>query len=121
MDSETEFFEMVDFFKVLGEPTRLRMINMLSEGPLTLDQIVKELGTAVGLVSHHLARLAAGGLVTVQDEEGCYRLCTEKLSSMSRKLQATADAGRQVSSFHRDMRDVMVGKASAEGGSKHPT
>jgi hypothetical protein len=39
-----------------------------------------------GLATHHLARLAAVGLVTVESEEGRYRVHANMLSTMTKRL-----------------------------------
>lgn len=55
-------------FKVLGEPTRLRILDALREGPRTVSGLVEELETGQANVSKHLAVLRRHNLVTRRKE-----------------------------------------------------
>ncbi|GAC1401957.1 MAG: metalloregulator ArsR/SmtB family transcription factor [Candidatus Velthaea sp.] len=52
------------YFRTLGEPTRLRMLEMLLEGPLTVTDLTHVLRCPQSTVSNHLACLRWCGLVT---------------------------------------------------------
>lgn len=55
---------MEEFFKALGDPTRLRIVRMLAEnGETCVCRIVDELGMGQSAVSHHLAKLRHAGLL----------------------------------------------------------
>lgn len=45
------------FFRVLGDATRLRILELLCERPRTVSELVAELGAPQGRVSNHLACL----------------------------------------------------------------
>jgi DNA-binding transcriptional ArsR family regulator len=45
------------FFRVLGDPTRLRIIELLGDGPLTVSELVERLDLPRSRVSNHLACL----------------------------------------------------------------
>lgn len=45
------------FFRVLGDATRLRILELLLEGPRTVSELVAALGATQGRVSNHLACL----------------------------------------------------------------
>lgn len=45
------------FFRVLGDPTRLRILELLLERPHTVSELVEATGTGQGRVSNHLACL----------------------------------------------------------------
>ena len=49
--------------RALGDPTRLRIVNMLMDGPLIQKQLIAEVGLSQGQVSSHLACLVWCGLV----------------------------------------------------------
>jgi ArsR family transcriptional regulator len=51
-------------FRVLADPTRLRIIYQLLEGPRRVGDLVSELDVRQSLVSHHLAVLRRHELVT---------------------------------------------------------
>jgi DNA-binding transcriptional ArsR family regulator len=52
--------------KQVSDATRLRVILMLSEGERHVGALCEELGQTQPAVSHHLALLRHGGIVTVQ-------------------------------------------------------
>lgn len=67
-----EIQELLAFFKVLADLTRLRIIGLLAGTPQTVEQLAAALGLSNGTVSHHLRRLGEAGLVTARPE-GYYR------------------------------------------------
>ncbi|MBB3906992.1 metalloregulator ArsR/SmtB family transcription factor [Anoxybacillus rupiensis] len=48
---------LVSFFKTMGDPTRLRMIKLLAEGPLHGQAIAGKLGLTPPTITHHLHKL----------------------------------------------------------------
>lgn len=53
-----------DRFKMLGDPTRLRLVNALhTGGELMVGDLVAQVGVSYGAVSKHLALLRSHGLV----------------------------------------------------------
>lgn len=50
-------------FKLLSEPTRLRLIQLLMEGEKSVNELVSAMNTTQANVSKHLAILADGGLI----------------------------------------------------------
>lgn len=50
-------------FKALGDPTRLRIVNLLARRPLCVCEMQAALGLPQPLLSRHLAYLRAAGLV----------------------------------------------------------
>lgn len=55
---------MGDAFKALADPTRRRILELLSEGDMTAGDISAHFDMAKPSVSHHLSILKAAGLVT---------------------------------------------------------
>ena len=67
-----ELLELVaDRFKVLAEPVRLRILNVLRGGELTVSEMVEETGLGQANLSKHLQLLHAHGFVT-RRKEGLY-------------------------------------------------
>lgn len=59
-----EFLEKVAHrFRLLGEPSRLEILQALMSGPKSVGQVVEATGMGQANVSKHLAALAAGGVV----------------------------------------------------------
>ncbi len=55
--------EVDKFFQALGDPTRLRLLNLLEEGELCVCYLVTVLREPQPKISRHLAVLRAAGLV----------------------------------------------------------
>ena len=51
------------FFRALGDPTRLRIVNLLSRGPLCVCDIQRILEQPQPSISRHLALLKSAGLI----------------------------------------------------------
>ncbi|MCY0096064.1 ArsR/SmtB family transcription factor [Hoeflea ulvae] len=55
--------ECVEVLKAAGEPTRLRLIALLSQGDLTVSEMTEVLGQSQPRISRHLKLLGEAGLV----------------------------------------------------------
>lgn len=53
-------------FAALGEPTRLRIVELLRDGPLSVGEIVARLGLRQPQVSKHLRVLGESRIVTAE-------------------------------------------------------
>jgi len=53
-------------FHALGEPTRRRMVEMLSERPHSVSALAEPLGISVTAIAQHLHILAEAGLVRTE-------------------------------------------------------
>ena len=62
---------LVEIFKCLADPARLRMIGLMVEEPRCGKELASELELAPATVSHHLRRLQHAGLVR-ERREGVY-------------------------------------------------
>jgi biotin operon repressor len=96
MTGQSNEQDLVDFFKALGEPNRLRIVGLLSERAHTVEQLGAALGIGVSTVSHHLARLSRSGLVSSRSESyyNLYTLKTGVLADLAKKLLARAEPAR---------------------------
>ncbi len=60
---------MDEKFKALGDPTRLRIVQMLArDGETCVCRIVDELGMHQPAISHHMAKLKQAGLLNARKE-----------------------------------------------------
>jgi DNA-binding transcriptional ArsR family regulator len=50
-------------FRVIGEPMRIRLLDQLRDGPMTVNELTDALGATQQNVSKHLAVLAQAGIV----------------------------------------------------------
>jgi DNA-binding transcriptional ArsR family regulator len=55
-------------FRALGEPMRLRLLNLLMEGECTVGQLVEASGSGQANVSKHLAVLREAGMIGMRKE-----------------------------------------------------
>ncbi len=96
MAEQKHFEDLLQFFKLLGEPNRLRIVGLLAQRSHTVEQIAGELGIGVSTASHHLSRLSAAGLVAARAAGyySVYSLNTDVLTSMARTLLKEVEAPR---------------------------
>jgi ArsR family transcriptional regulator, cadmium/lead-responsive transcriptional repressor len=57
---------LATFFQALADPTRVRILELLSERPMTVSELVSALGLAQGRVSSHLTCLRWCGYVRAE-------------------------------------------------------
>ncbi len=91
-------------FKVLGEPTRLRLLNELRDGPRAVSDLVEALDTSQANVSKHLAVLRRHQMVERRKEgvrsfysiaePEVFDLCEIVCDSLERELEARRRALR---------------------------
>jgi ArsR family transcriptional regulator, arsenate/arsenite/antimonite-responsive transcriptional repressor len=62
----TNLHNLADWLKVLAEPKRLLILNLLMEGIQCNCELGSELQMAPNLISHHLGVLRQAGLVDVE-------------------------------------------------------
>lgn len=55
--------ELRSFHKALADVNRLRIVRHLAEGEATVTELISSIGLSQPLVSHHIKRLRAAGLV----------------------------------------------------------
>lgn len=60
---------LAETFRLLGDPTRLRILYSCAEGPLAVGEITERLGLSQTLVSHHL-RLLRGARLVRRERKG---------------------------------------------------
>jgi ArsR family transcriptional regulator, lead/cadmium/zinc/bismuth-responsive transcriptional repressor len=60
---------LADLFRLLGDPSRLRIVVSCLRTPLAVSDIAERLGLSVSLVSHHL-RLLKGARLVRADRQG---------------------------------------------------
>jgi ArsR family transcriptional regulator, cadmium/lead-responsive transcriptional repressor len=72
------------YFRALGDPTRLRMLEMLDEGEASVGELVDRLAQPQPQVSKHLACLRWCGFVETRREHRTiyYRLADDRVSEV---------------------------------------
>jgi ArsR family transcriptional regulator len=81
-----------DLLKVIAEPLRWRILELLAREELCVCHVVEELGVPQPLVSHHLRVLRDAGLVTTSKFRywTYYRLIPQTLAPLAARLHGIA-------------------------------
>lgn len=75
--------EMAVFHKALADPTRLRILQRLAERPGTVTELIDYVDLSQPLVSWHLRRLKAAGIVETR-RSGREVICTISRDALDR-------------------------------------
>lgn len=75
VDQPQELRDLRAFHRALADVNRLRIVQRLAEGEATVTELIGHVGLSQPLVSHHLKRLRAAGLVESR-RVGREMLCT---------------------------------------------
>ncbi|MAT45772.1 MAG: ArsR family transcriptional regulator [Anaerolineaceae bacterium] len=88
MNDEMKIQELLNFFKALADANRLKIIGLLAQQDLSVEQIAEMLGISSSTVSHHLSKLSKTGLVSARAESyyNVYHLNEERLESLSKEI-----------------------------------
>ena len=86
--SEEQFETLLNFFKVMGNESRLRLVGLLANEPQNVGALAQALGVKEPTVSHHLSQLKMLGLVTVRAEGNnrIYSLNSKMLEQMNKEM-----------------------------------
>ena len=87
-------------FRVLGEPSRIRLLDRLRDGERSVNDLAAHLGAGQQNVSKHLAVLAEAGVIARRRDgnhvyyrivdDGVLDLCRQVCGSLERRLQTLA-------------------------------
>ncbi|MCW4050919.1 MAG: metalloregulator ArsR/SmtB family transcription factor [Candidatus Bathyarchaeota archaeon] len=94
------------FFSTLANPTRLAIIETLSERPMSVTEIVESIGQEQSMVSHNLRPLVQCNFVQVR-REGKHRIYTLNQETIEPLLETVQNhfekyCGNGVNCPHRD-------------------
>jgi ArsR family transcriptional regulator, lead/cadmium/zinc/bismuth-responsive transcriptional repressor len=64
--SDDHAVALADLFRLLGDPSRLKIVVSCLKKPLAVSDIADKLGLSVSLVSHHLRLLKGARLVRAE-------------------------------------------------------
>lgn len=96
---EAEFQALLQFFKVLADENRLKLLGLLANREYSVEELAALLKLKAPTVSHHLARLKELGLVGMRAEGNThmYWLNTDTLRDSSKNLQAALSSEKMAS------------------------
>lgn len=86
--------ELARIGKALASPVRLRLIDLLRQGPRSVDVLASRSGVAVANVSQHLQQLRAAHIVVSekQGQQVVYRLSSADVSAFFSSLRGLGEA-----------------------------
>ena len=89
--SDEEAEATAELFKALGDPARVRLVNLLAtaEEPVCMCELIEPLGLAQPTVSHHAKKLVEAGLVE-REQRGKWAYFSLKRDAVE-TLAAVAD------------------------------
>lgn len=109
----TERFELqnlkAEFFKALGHPTRIRILERLRHGGRSVQELQAALTLDQSIVSQHLARLRAKNVVVTQKEG-----TTVRYTVRDRAVGELLDVARRIFSRHLEGSQTMLRELQRE-------
>jgi len=91
-------------FRVLGNPTRLGILQLLAERPRTVSELIDRLGCSPSRVSNHLACLRWCGFVEAErwGRTATYSICDRRVAAvLASAREVAADHCRHLASCTR--------------------
>ncbi|MGG0276759.1 metalloregulator ArsR/SmtB family transcription factor [Bacillus rhizoplanae] len=86
--------KIVEFHKALGDLTRVRIIALLQQGPLSGQEIAGKLGLKPPTITHHITKLRDVGLIKERrDKNTIYFSLNTKILEMNAKAIFTVGTG----------------------------
>jgi ArsR family transcriptional regulator, arsenate/arsenite/antimonite-responsive transcriptional repressor len=97
--------ELVQIYECLCDPTRLRLLNVLSQGPLCVCHFQEILDEPQVKISKHLAYLRARGLVAAERQGNwmVYALPARPSRELRANLACLQDCAQEDPVFKRDL------------------
>lgn len=119
--TQLELDALLQFFKVLADESRLKILGLLANRACSVDELSEALQLKPPTVSHHLAKLKAMGLVAMRAEGNShvYWLDGEALRGLSKDLLTTEKMAALVPSTgdqyeQKVLRDFLEGERLKE-------
>jgi DNA-binding transcriptional ArsR family regulator len=102
-----------DQLHALADPTRWRILGRLLDGPASIQELARTLGTAKGTVGHHVRVLDAAGLIRLAETQRV-RGVTEKRYGRVAKQFRLPESDDPMSAEHPDLDTLPLRSALAE-------
>jgi DNA-binding transcriptional ArsR family regulator/dienelactone hydrolase len=86
--AQEEFQALLQFFRVLADENRLKLLGILAQGERSVEELAAQLQLKAPTISHHLAKLREIHLVNMRTDGNThyYRLDVEALRDASKQL-----------------------------------
>jgi ArsR family transcriptional regulator len=76
-----------EFFRTLGHPVRIRVLELLGDGPLPVRDLLAEIDIEASSMSHQLAVLRRAGII-VKHADGRYALAGPDVADLMRAARS---------------------------------
>jgi predicted transcriptional regulator len=102
--------ELLGFFKALADSNRLKIVGLLANESLSVEEIAALLDLKPSTVSHHLARLSEAGLVSASAVSyyNVYELKTDVLERKAREILSKESLNKSIADIDMDAYDSKV-------------
>ncbi len=109
-DQEKLTNELLVFFKAMADANRLRILGLLAQENLTVEQLSEMLKLRPSTVSHHLSKLSEVGLVSAKSYSyyNIYQLENNELEAMAKRLLSEGTLPALASDIDLDAYDQKV-------------
>ncbi|MHB8600804.1 MAG: metalloregulator ArsR/SmtB family transcription factor [Ktedonobacteraceae bacterium] len=96
---EEEFQALLQFFKVLADENRLKLLGLLATREYSVEELAATLQLKAPTISHHLARLKELGLVGMRAEGNThmYWLNVDSLRTINKELSSSLSSEKMAS------------------------
>lgn len=110
VDQDTLPEELLQFFKAMADATRLKILGLLAQENLSVEQIAEMLHLRPSTISHHLSKLANAGLVSAKPSSyyNIYQLENSTLQSMAQRLLSDETLSSMAADIDLDTYDRKV-------------
>lgn len=102
--------QFLEFFKAMADANRLKILGLLAQENLTVEQLSEMLNLRPSTVSHHLSKLADVGLVSAKASSyyNIYHLENKELEKMANQLLSTDTLPSMAADVNLDAYDQKV-------------
>ncbi len=109
-DKDLSNDELLFFFKAMADANRLKILGLLAQEKLTVEQLSEMLKLRPSTVSHHLSKLSEVGLVsaTASSYYNIYQLENAALEEMAKRLLSKDTLPTMASDINMDAYDQKV-------------
>ena len=109
--------DLIQIYQCLCDPTRLRILHLLTQGPLCVCHFQDLLGAPQVKISKHLAYLRSRGLVETEREQNwvIYSLPKKRSPELEANLKCLQDCVQTVPAFKKDLKRLAVLKSECCG------
>ncbi len=109
--------DLIQIYQCFCDPTRLRILHLLTHGPLCVCHFQDALGEPQVKISKHLAYLRSRGLVETKREQNwmIYSLPQKRAPELEANLKCLQDCVQTLPEFKRDLKRLTALKAKCCG------